>query len=167
MFAIVLIVLVACIIVPFSVGYMLAFSDNTSASNNVSSFTLTATGTAFDEQAQKNVNVSIAVTGTADGKTDSTININTRGGDVTVEGYDVLTVSSGSGTLSQADESTFTLDITAQYGGTPVTWTLNNVVASAEEKTFTVNLSADNVALPLEGNGELSNLSLTGTVGFE
>jgi hypothetical protein len=161
LFALILVALAVGIIVPFSIGYILAVSNNAPRLNT--DFTLTATGTAYDDRNQEAVNVSISITGTAEGKLETTVTINARGGDVNVENYGAFSVSSGSGTLNQSGDTSLQLDLAEQYGGKQTTWTLSCKVNSVEEKTFSVTLSAGSVSLPLEDYPSLTNLSLNGT----
>lgn len=165
MFALVLIILAVGIIVPFSIGYILAVSNNAPRVNT--DFTMTATGTAYDDRNQENVNVSISITGTAEGKLETTVSINARGGDVNVENYGTFSVSSGSGTIDQSGDTSLELDLAEQYGGKQTTWMLSCKVNSVEEKTFSVTLSSASVSLPLDDYPSLTNLSLNGTVIFQ
>ncbi len=165
MFALVLIILAVAIIVPFSIGYILAISNN--APVEFTDFTLNAAGNAFDVQNQTDVEVSISITGTADGKLETTVNVNVLGGDINVEGYSSFSVADGSGALTKSGETVLELTLAEQYGGASTTWMLNCETSALDEKTLSVALSAENVSLPLEGNPSLTGLSLTGTVVFE
>ena len=165
MFALVLIILAVGIIVPFSIGYILAISSN--APVEFTDFTLTAAGTAFDESNQKDVNVSLSITGTADGDLEATVNVNVLGGDINVEGYENVSIADGSGTLTNSGETVLELNLAEQYGGENITWMLNCETSEIDEKTLSVSLSAESVSLPFVNSPALSGLSLTGTVIFE
>jgi hypothetical protein len=165
LFALVLIILAVGIIVPFSIGYILAVSSN--APVEFTKFTLIANGTAFDEINEKDIGVSLSFTGTADGKLEDIVNVNILGGDINVEGYESVSIADGSGTLIKSGETVIELDLVEQYGGNNVTWMLSCETSEIDEETLSVLLNADNVSLPFINNPTLSGLSLTGTVTFE
>jgi len=187
LFALVLIILAAGIIVPFSIGYILAISQNVPApasdfkmitSTNQSSVPTNQNGTsntlivgnAFNEQKKEAVNVSISIIGLADGYLEDSVNINIMGGTVNVNGYEPFSVLDGSGTLVKSGVSgvtTIELEIGEHYGGKQTSWLLMCEVKEVNGATFSIKLSAESVNLPLDDNPSLTHLSINCDISFE
>ncbi len=184
MFALVLVILAVGIIVPFSIGYILAISHNvprtdfiiTSKGTNQSSIPVTnqsttpntvIIGNAYDERNNEAVNVSISITGVADGDLENSLNIDVVGGDINIEKYGLFSISGGSGTIVKSGVTTLELDLGEQYGGQHLKWTLTCEINEIDEKTLSVVLTAENVILPVKGYPSLTNLSINCTIIFE
>jgi len=165
LFALVLIILAVGITVPFSIGYILTISSNVPV--GFTDFTLIATGSAFNEGNQKDVNVSLSITGTADGELEATVEVIVLGGDINVEGYESVSIADGLGALTKSGETVLELTLAEQYGGGNTMWMLSCETNEINENTLSVTLSTESVSLPIENSPTLSGLSLTGTVIFE
>ena len=97
-------------------------SNVASATYNIvtpfTSFTVSAAGTAKDTKTNKNVAVTLTLSGSASGTLQTILNLNVKGGDFNVAGYSDITVSSGSGfIISSCKYNQFSLTITGKYGG--------------------------------------------------
>jgi hypothetical protein len=131
------------------------------------SFTLTASGTAKDTKTSKPVVVTLSLSGSTDGSLQTIINLNVKGGDFKVAGYNDITVSSGSGyIISLCRYNQFSLIIGGQYGGQVTYLLLTGTVTPVSSNTLSLSLSSNIVVLPFQGYPVLKNLQLTDTTTF-
>ncbi len=130
------------------------------------SFTLTATGHAFDSLRQKTVAVTVSINGVASGKLDSTINLQIEGGTAMVEGYQTLSASKGTGVITpKGQNANFEITmLSSPYVGRSSLWSLTGKTGLVVGNTIQVMLSANNAKLALQGPPILDDLSLTGTI---
>ena len=130
------------------------------------SFTLTATGKAYDWRHHEYVDVVLSVIGTRDGKLRTAIDLYAKGGNVHVEDYGVFSVSGGSGLLVQRHHYIkLTIKVTAKYyGGSTQCWFLYGRTGELSGDTVKVWLYSSQVMLPLEGRPRLYDLHLQGRI---
>jgi hypothetical protein len=129
------------------------------------SFTLSAAGTAKDTKTNKNVAVTLSLSGSASGTLKTIINLNVKGGDLNVAGYSDITVSSGSGyIISSCKYNQFSLTITDKYGGQVACALLTGTATQISSNTLSLKLSSGTLVLPFPGHPTLKNLYLTDTI---
>lgn len=131
------------------------------------SFTLTATGTAKNA-ADETVGVSISIQGNANGKLKTVFHLHTKGGDATIENYDVISATKGQGIIVNKN-SFIHLNVmmsSQYYGGRSTVWILRGTTEPLTDNTMPVSLQAPRVVLPLEGYPQLTDLTLDGTITF-
>ncbi len=132
------------------------------------SFTLTASGSAYDTVGQKNVDISLFLEGTARGSLDSSITLNVEGGAANVEGYLTTSASKGSGVITPKGENV-NLQITmasSPYGGRSGLWSFTGKVTSVAGDKFSLELSASVAKLALQGSPTLRDLQLSGVLAL-
>ncbi len=157
------ITLLFCVVIIASAIAVIA----TSASpGSASSFTLSASGTAFDPASQKTVALTLYATGTVAGNPKSTITLQVKSGSINVAGFATLSISPGSGTIKTSSSSVKLTLITSQsvYGGRSSPWSFDGTAASSVSNTIPITISAVSEVLPFQGNPTLKDLSLTGTI---
>lgn len=128
-------------------------------------FTLSVNGTAYDPQKHVHVYVAISVTGTAEGKLKTEIDLYVKGGDVSVTNYGTFYVSRGFGELvTDCHYIALYLWLTAKYGGRNALWCMSGKTGKLSGQTLQVSLDASHVILPMKGSPRLDDLDLKGTI---
>lgn len=158
--SIVISVLIASVFGASYLGY------TTVLGNSTHSFTLQLTGTAYDPQKHAHVNVVLYVTGSADGKLKTFMDLDVKDGDVSVNpNYGTFYVSWGSGELvSCCHYITLCIWLTPKYGGRIALWCLSGRTGTLSGQTLRVSLGASHVILPMNGSPRLDDVDLSGTI---
>jgi hypothetical protein len=158
-FSIVISVLIASVLAASYMGYATVFAKPTHG------FTLEVGGTAYDLHKHVYVNVAISVMGTADGKLKMVIDLDVKGGDVSIQDYGTFTVSQGYGELVQGCHYIeLSIWLTPKYGGKTTLWCMSGKTGTLAGQTLQVSMHSSHVILPITGYPRLDNLSLKGTI---
>jgi hypothetical protein len=133
-----------------------------------SSFTLIASGTAYDTSQHKSVQVGLTLSGTADGKLGSSIHLSVQSGVASVKGYQTFSISKGTGSLVQkGDKGHLELNLmSSPYCGKTAVWVLEEGRSSEKTvgNTIQMTFSGNNLKLPMDHSPELRNLVLNSTI---
>ncbi len=157
--SIVISVLIASVLAASYVGFTAVLAAPTH------SFTLTLTGTAYDPHNHVHVNIALSVTGTANGKLKTEIDLYVKGGDVSVNKYGTFSVSHGSGELvAFCHYIALYIWLTPKYGGKIALWCLSGKTGKLSGQTLQVSLDARHIILPMKGYPRLDDLDLKGTI---
>jgi hypothetical protein len=159
----------ASIIISIIIAVALAASytgSSTTFAKPAHGFTLSVSGTAYDPQKQVHVSVVVSVTGTAEGKLKTEIDLYVKGGDVNVNhNYGTFSVSRGSGELvSSCHYIALYIWLTPKYGGKVALWCLSGRTGKLSGQTLHVSLEASHVILPMTGSPRLDDLDIQGTI---
>jgi len=160
--SIVISILIASVFGASYVGYTTILAASTH------SFTLQLTGTAYDPQKHAPVNVVLYVTGSADGKLKTLMDLDVKDGDVSVNpNYGTFYVSWGSGELvSCCHYFMLCIWLIPKYGGRIALWCLSGRTGTLLGQTLKVSLDASHVILPMNGSPRLDDLDLSGTIAL-
>jgi hypothetical protein len=147
------------------VGIMMATIASNAMAAPTYSFTLTATGKAYDPYYHVWRTVTLTITGTAVGTRTTYANLNPKGS-LTVQKWGTFRVLGGSGVLMpKCHYIMLNMKITPVYGGSATaSWSLRGSTGSWNGNRLPITLSADRVYLPLLGRPILYWLKLTGTI---
>jgi len=157
--SVVISILIASALAASYMGYITVLANPTHG------FTLTLTGTAYDPHKHVSVDVALSVTGTADGKLKTVVNLHVKGGDVSANNYGTFSVSHGNGQLVlRCHYVALFIWLTPKYGGKTALWSMSGKTGTLSGQTLHVSLYASHVILPITGSPRLDNLSLTGTI---
>ncbi len=122
-------------------------------------FTLKVAGTAYDPHKHVYVNVALLVTGTADGKLKTFIDLDVKGGDVSINKYGTFSVTWGSGDLVwPCHYIELCIRLTPKYGGKTAFWCMCGKTGTLSGQTLQVSLNAGHVILPITGHPRLDDL---------
>ncbi len=153
------------------VGAVAAYYVATSNPSSSTTFTISASGTAYDTAQQKTVTVKFTLTGQASGNINSLVNLSIKGGTVDVDDYQQFSVSSGSGSTQKDQNFVLTIQVLSNsgggYGGQTATWTLSGQTVSVSGKVATITFSSTNLSLPTGSNPSLTSVSCGGTVTLQ
>ena len=163
------------IVLPILLGSIAAsiyFSNTTFAaatensSGEYKSFTLTASGQAYDIRHHEVVDVSLSIQGTVDGVKRNIIKFHVKGGEASAENYEAFSISKGYGFfVNKVRYVRMHLFAVRQYGGGRTVWSLHGrILKELPDNAYSITLYAHRVILPVDGNIKLTNLSLKGTV---
>jgi len=129
-------------------------------------FTLSVSGTAYDPAKHLYVYVALSVTGEAEGKLRTEIDLYVKGGDVSVDhNYGTFSVSRGSGELvSSCHFITLYIWLTPKYGGKVTLWCMYGKTRTLSGQTLDISLYASHVILPMTDCPRFDKVSLDGTI---
>jgi len=129
------------------------------------SFTLKASGKAYDLRYHDWVNVALSVTGSASGKYRMEIDLYVKGGGASVGNYG-FSISRGCGeVVCNCHYIALFLTVTANsYGGKKALWCLSGRTGTLTGQILSVSLYSDYIIAPISGMPVLKDLSLKGTL---
>ncbi len=156
--AIISIIVVVSAISGFVIAAAVAGADATKGS-----FTLTATGQAYDPNQQKTVHVTLTATGIININTKTSV-LQVKSGEVHIDGIQPLLINTGTITAkplapSNPLDALLTIQVTSQR---TAPWHLSGTVGSLSNNPVPITFNADSVMLPFPNKSTLNDLSLIG-----